>query len=152
MATIPTMLSLVGVGIPPYSARGLVQTLSPISAATQLRRTVNGGLLDVADPLFQKYQSTITGSDVDPPAVEATWPGRVLTVGCIVELSRAAATDEDTTEGADEFGRDVVPGSIRIADGFVFYRPLLQMRVTGWSANSDEWAAATDWTLSLEEV
>jgi hypothetical protein len=152
MPVIPTLLVLSGVGIPPYSARGLSETLAPIGAATQLRRTVNGALKDVADPLFRKYTVSISGNDMDPPAADLVWPGRAVTVDCITELARLASTDEDTTEAPGEFGRSVVPGSIRIEGDFVFYRPRLSMRVTGWSADSDEWAAVRSWTLTLEEV
>ncbi len=152
MPVIPTLLVLSGVGIPPYSARGLTEQLAPIGAAAVLRRTVNAALRDVSDPRFQKYGLSITGNDVDPPAVDMVWPGRQLVVDCITELARAASTDEDTTEGPDEFGRTVVPGSIRIEAGFVFYRPRLTMLVTGWTANSDEWPSITTWTLTLEEV
>jgi hypothetical protein len=118
-----TLLTLSAIGIPPYSARGLKQTLTPINAATQLRRTVNGALTDVADPLFRKYASIITGGDVDPPAVDMVWPGRT-----------------------------VVSGSQRTADGFIFYRPNLTMKVISWNIADDEWPADVTWSLNLEEV
>jgi hypothetical protein len=142
-----TLLTLSAIGIPPYSARGLKQTLTPINAATQLRRTVNGALTDVADPLFRKYASIITGGDVDPPAVDMVWPGRTLVVGCIVELSvQDSETDPPT------LGRSVVSGSQRTADGFIFYRPLLTMKVISWNIADDEWPADVTWSLNLEEV
>ena len=152
MPVIPTLLVLSGVGIPPYSARGLTETLAPIGAATQLRRTVNASLKDVSDPIFQKFAVSISGNDIDPPAMDMVWPGRQLVVDCITELSRAASTDENTTEEPGEFGRPVVPGSITVEEGFVFYRPRLTMRVAGWTANSQEWQSITTWTLTLEEV
>lgn len=140
-----TLLTLSSIGLTPYSARGLKQTLATINAATQMRRTVNGALTDVADPLFRKYSSTISGSDVDPPPTDLVWPGRTLVVGCIVELSQADSTDL-------ALGRTPVGGSQRTADGFVFYRPLLTMKVVAWNINKDEWGAVIDWTLNLEEV
>jgi hypothetical protein len=141
-----TELRLEGMGIPPYSARGLAQTLAPIAGSTQMRRTVNGALRDVADPLFRKYQSTITGGDMDPPALEGIWPGMVLTVDCIPELSFEG---EPSTGG---FTREAVPGSTREANGFTFYRPRLIMLVTGFNVNRDEWEATLSWSLALEEV
>lgn len=145
-----TILTLSAIGIPPYSARGLKQTLTTINAATNLRRTVNGDLEDVSDPLFRKYESTITGEDVDPPAFGLVFPGRILTVGCISEL----AIQDSTTDplGPEDLGRTPVTWPARSADGFIFFRPLLTMRVTGWNTSEDEYGKVVNWTLSLEEV
>lgn len=151
-----TVLRLTGVGVPPYSARGLTQTLDPVPQSIQLARTVNGGLEDISDPLMRKYMSTITGSDQQPPALEATWPGASLLVDCIVELAVEGIVEgttepptEDPTEGL--FGRAYVPGSVRHENGFTFYRPRLVMLVTGFTMSAREWEAGVDWTLSLEE-
>ena len=139
-----TLLKLSGVGVPPYSARGLTQTLEPIEAAAQLRRTVNGALADLSYEPFRKYKSTISCQDQDPPGVDGIWPGEVVTVGCMAELSfptagsgpaRQAVDDSEHTEGA-----------------FTFYRPILTMRVTGFSVSRDEYGAAVSWQLQLEEV
>lgn len=148
-----TILRLAGMGITPYSARGLQQTLAPIDAAKQYRRTVNGKLVDLSDEAFRKYVSTITGSDQEPPAFGDRWPGMVLTVDCIAELSLlGVTTEEPTTEGTEQgFDRPFVPGSIRTADGFTFYRPRLVMVITDLTMNFNEWGAVTDWTLALEE-
>jgi hypothetical protein len=83
-----TLLTLSGIGIPEYSARGLTQTLEPIDAAHQTRRTVNGELDDLSYAQFRKYKSTISGNDQEPPAVDGVWPGRVVTVECVTELLR----------------------------------------------------------------
>src|SRR5436309_12059154 len=82
-----TLLALTGIGIPDYSARGLTQTLEPIEAAASLRRTVNGGLKDLSFAQFRKYRSTISCRDQEPPAVDGVWPGQVVTIDCIAELS-----------------------------------------------------------------
>lgn len=153
MSAESTILVLSGMGIPPYSARGLQQTLTHIEQAAGLRRTVNGSLVDLSDPAFRKYASTITGSDIDPPALESAWPGLVLTVDCIPELATPSNTETETgTETEQVFDRTAVPGSVREEAGFTFYRPRLSMRVTGFNINRDEWGAVTDWTLQLEEV
>ena len=88
-----TLLRLSPIGIPPYSARGVSQTLQQISGAGQMRRTVNGTLVDLSATQFRKYQSTITCRDMDHPALSGVWPGRVLTVDCICELAYEDATD-----------------------------------------------------------
>ena len=62
------VLILSGIGVPPYSARGASQTLEPIQASQQLRRTINGELIDISRAEFRKYRSTISCADQLPPA------------------------------------------------------------------------------------
>lgn len=139
----PTLLSLVGMGVPPYSARGLTQSLAPISSAAHLERTINGELLDLGYAPFQKYASTISGSDQRPPACDGVWPGKIIIVDCIAELA---------VYGTPPFGRDPVDyDSIRFENGYSYYRPRLTMMVMNWSMDADEWAAGVSWSLNLEE-
>ena len=116
MSAADTLLVLTGVGVPSYSARGLTQTLEPIEAAAQLRRSINGDLLDLSYGPFRKYKSTISCQDQEPPAFDGVWPGRVITVDCVAELSYPAGGSPT---------RPVVSGSARTEGTFVFYRPLL---------------------------
>ena len=138
------MLTLSGIGVPPYSARGASQTLEPIQASQQLRRTINGELIDISRAEFRKYRSTISCVDQQPPAIDGVWPGRVLTVGCISELSYL------TAGGAP--ARPLVSGSSRTEGDYTFYRPSLTMRVVAFSQDTDEYGAAVSWSLQLEEV
>lgn len=156
---VTSELKLIGMGVAPYSARGITQSLAPIDGAAQLRRTINGILRDIHDPLFEKYQSSISANDQRPPGLDLVWPGKLLQVWCAcylgIEGTQALTTTEpvDTTEGiTGEFGRNAVPGSIIHEGGWTYYRPLLTMRVTGLSTSFDEWAASNDWSMSLEEV
>jgi hypothetical protein len=139
-----TVLALSGIGVPPYSAIGLKQTLQPIGQRAQLKRTINGDLKDVGLSVFEKYTSQITGSDVDPPACDGVWQGKQVTVDCIAELCYATST-----AGAQ---RTEVSGSSYERDGYTFYRPQLTMLVTDFQYEFDEWAATTSWTMTLEEV
>ena len=138
------VLTLSGIGVPPYSVRGATQTLQPIEAAQQLRRTINGLLVDLSRAEFRKYRSTITCTDQQPPAIDGVWPGKVVTVGCISELSYK------TAGGAA--GRSVVSGSSRIEGDYTFYRPQLTMRIVSFSQDTDEYGASVSWSLELEEV
>lgn len=153
-----TVLTLSAVGVPPYSARGLRQTLEPISGSGQMRRTVNGLLRDLSHAQFRKYATQISGEDVQPPALDFVWPGRVVSVGCISELAVAASLVELPTElptenpTGDIFGRPYVEGSVRAQGDFIYYRPILAMMVTGWSTDTDEWGSRASWSISLEEV
>lgn len=139
-----SVLSLSGFGVPPYSARGASQTLEPIGQAQQLRRTVNGSLVDISRSEFQKYRSTIMCSDQQPPAVDGVWPGQIVTVGCLPELCYL------TSSGAG--GRTAVNGSERVEGDFTFYRPSLSMRVVNFTQDTDEYGAVVSWTLELEEI
>lgn len=146
-----TLLVLSSLGIPLYSARGLKQTLKPISAvAANIKRDINGTLVnlrDVNDPSFLKYSSTIDCGDSDtrcPLEFDGIWPGQTLTVDCVCELAYSS-----TGTGA----RTAVSGSERTdANGVTFYRPQLTMMITDWSTQEDEWEATVAWSISLEEI
>lgn len=141
-----TLLAIAEFDIPPYSARGVSQTLRPIGEAAQLARTVNGTLTDLSVGIaFRKFQSTISCTDMDHPAPDDIWPGMQLTVSCITELKY-----RDTTDGAA--ARPIVSGSERSEGGYVYYRPRLTMRLVDYRVDTDEWGAATGWSMDLEEV
>jgi len=138
-----TLLILSGIGVPLYSARGLQQTLEPIAAAANLRRTVNGNLRDVSFEPFRKYHSKITCTDQRAPAVDGIWAGMLVTVHCVEELAYPSSGSP---------GRPVVSGSDRLEGDFIFYRPVLSMMVTALSLQTDEYPADVQWTMELEEV
>jgi hypothetical protein len=149
--TDSSVLVLSGMGVPPYSIRGAQQDLSPIAAAAQLHRTVNGTLTDFSEAQLRKYQSTISCTDQQPPAFARHWPGKyVLTVDCIAELG--VPLDTDLGDPGTINGREVVEGSWRVESDFGFYRPRLVMLVVGFTATKDEYGATTSWSLQLEEV
>lgn len=143
MTVASTALVISGDGMPPYAIRGVVQSLEPIDGAGNLRRTVNGGLVDLSPAQFKKYRSTIRCDDMDSPAFDAVDVGDVLTISCAIELCYK-------TGGSPQ--RSVVSGSSRTADGFTFYRPQLSMMVVNKSQEFDEWGAAVNWQLELVEV
>jgi hypothetical protein len=129
-------------GVPLYSARGLSQTLVPIDASANMRRSINGVLTDVAHSQFRKYKSVITCTDMRVPAADGIWPGMTLVVDCVSFLSYPVGGTAQRT---------VVSGSSFTESGFVFYRPRLTMLVTHSTVQTDEWAATVPWELDLEE-
>jgi hypothetical protein len=146
MATLPvegTLLLLSTTGIPLYSARGLVQTLTPIEQSANLRRDINGNLVNLSLQQFQKYASKITCKDVNAPALDGIWPGQIISVSCVSELSFLTASGIPA--------RPAVDGSMRFQGAFTFYRPLLNMMVMQLNLSEDEWPADYAWELSLEE-
>lgn len=138
-----TMLVLSTMGVPLYSARGLSQTIEPIEAAANMRRSINGILTDVAHTQFRKYKSKISCTDMRTPAFDAAWPGLTVVVDCVAYLSYP-------TGGTPQ--RTVISGSDFTEGAFTFYRPRLTMMVTANSAQTDEWDATVPWELELEEV
>jgi hypothetical protein len=141
-----TVLVLSGMGIAPFSCRGAQQTLEPIDAAANLRRTINGTLVDLSVSEFRKYKTSISCSDQLPPALDGVFPGAVLIVDCITELSY-----ENTSPTSSPL-REAVSGSERTEGDFTFYRPRLITRVAALSYTTDEYGAKVDWQLDLEEV
>lgn len=138
-----TDLTITTMGVVPYSARGLKQSLTPIDQASQLKRTINGDLKDLGFDGFQKYASTISGEDQEPPAIDGIWPGLQVTVNCLYELSYLTGGSPNRT---------VVGGSSRTSGAFTFYRPQLTMRIMKFSCERDEYGAAVSWSMDLEEV
>jgi len=146
-ANADTILTISSFGTMLYQARGLSQTLEVIGAATQQERTVNGTLLDLSNPIFRKYQSTITcPSDVNAPPLDGVWPGMTVTVGCAVALSYL------TSGGNGPANREAVSGSEYTQGDYTFYNPVLTMLVKTVETHFDEWKNVVGWTLALEEV
>ncbi|RWC29850.1 MAG: hypothetical protein EOS70_23465 [Mesorhizobium sp.] len=143
-----TLLRLDPIGVPPYSARGITQTLEPADGAAQLARTVNGEMIDLSDNAFRKYKSNISCSDFQQPALAGIWPGQILTVDCVVELSYLTSGGSPEREVA---GTTADPAT-RTEGSFTFYRPRLTMMVTGYRTSFAEWDADVAWSLDLEEV
>lgn len=140
-----TFLTISGVGVPPYSARGLTQTLEIIQGFAFLARDWNGNLIDFSNPNFRKYRTVITGKDQQPPAIDGIWPGLLVDIECNLEVSYKTGM-----VGAP--GRAVVPGSSRVEGEFTFYRPKLTCRIVGFDQDVDDWAASVSWSLEAEEV
>lgn len=138
-----TFLVLDDIGVPLYSARGITQTLKPIDAAKQFDRTINFEMVDLSEAGSHLYASTISGKDVSPPSFDAVWPGRIVTVDCVCELSYAI-------DGMPS--RDVVPDSEIDEIYFTRYFPRLRMMVVDLSVGAEEWTAGKPWQLDLEEV
>jgi hypothetical protein len=139
-----TLLVLSLGGVPLYSARDIEQTLEPIRAAGNARRTINGLLVDLSTTKFRKYESKIRCSDVEAPALDGVYPGMTLTVDCVAELVYK------TTGGSPS--RTVVSGSTRTVGAYTIYRPRLTMMVLGLNQRLGEAEHETRWELELEEV
>lgn len=123
--TPPTLLSIDNIDLGDYSARGLTMTLTPIASAQGLRRSVNGTLLDLTAPQFQKFAASISCTDQEAPALTNVWQGMPVTVTCIPNLGASNQT-----------------GGILV----------LNMMVDSWTISADEYAHEGTWTINLLEV
>lgn len=138
----PYELVVTGIGFPEASVRGVSQTFEPIAESSQLTRDVNGNLIDISNPAFRKFTSTLSCSDQVPPTLAGLWPGMVVTVDSVAEWSYLTATGAPV--------RPVV--SSRVEGSYTFYRPRLVMVVVEpWRQSSDPWNASVQWQLVLQE-
>lgn len=87
-----TDLVVVGVTLPECATRGLVEEITTIEQARQLRRTVNGLLIDISDPNFRKKKWRITGKDLRVPDFSAAWPGMEVTITTITKMGSSSLT------------------------------------------------------------
>lgn len=146
-----TDLVIVGVGIAPYSARGITQTLSDIDGSIATRRTINGVLRNTTPPGFAKFKSSLSCEDTESPAFDLLPPGAIVEIHCISEL--AVMGDEPPVISAWDDGiRPSVIGSPRWEAGVIYYRPILTMMVLSRTMSRDEWNHAVSWSIELEEV
>lgn len=166
-----TELKITGIGFTPQSIRGAQQQLFPVQGACP-RRTVSGDLISLTSPFHQKYRTLISCEDTLTPSVDRLWPGQRVNVSCIIRLWQSFEAKEVPLL----LGRKPVSGSLVAFDknespvsilnqrglevsldhegreGFVSYRPELEMRVVTFFTNTKEWEMKSYWELLLEEV
>lgn len=142
-----------GLVLPPYSARNLTQTLTPVGGASGsdafgslIRESVNGELINMFPAQFRKYQSVIGCTELHTPCLNDAYIGQIVTVECCAELSYPVGGTAQ---------RPVVSGSDREENHFIFYRPSLVMMVTGITNSFEEWritGLGYTWSINLREV
>lgn len=114
-----------------FAAGGIKMQMGPIQGAADMRRDVNGNMVNIKAGVtaFRKYKFTISSEDVASPgfamvgmARTALWPGDEVTLITIPELG---APEQQT------------------------YTALVMD--PGWSVTTDEWGAIVGWSLELEQ-
>jgi hypothetical protein len=138
-----TILTITGMGIAPYSARGLSQRLALVTDTGNLTRSINGRAQNWNMAQFQKYATTITCTDQMVPALDGIWPGDEFTMECACNLSYPVGGTAQ---------RPAVTGSEFTDNGFVFYRPVLEVQFVNFEYTFDEWGASLGWTADFVEV
>lgn len=113
-----TALRLSGIELPPGSDGEISVSVGLIQGASDLRRTVNADMINLARAVFQKYAIQISGSGMIPPAIQGLMPGdyveciapepfriSVRTPSTSVELLRSGIDVTGTTYD----GRTIMP-------------------------------------------
>lgn len=138
-----TLLIISPIGVPLYAARGLTQTLTPVAEAKPPpQRTINGEARFLGGNQMRKYDSVITCTDHNAPPFSGLWPGDLVLVQCVCELSHLTGTVAE---------RSVVSGSSRTVGDFTLYRPTIEFLVVDFDQAIQEYAAEYQWRLSLTE-
>lgn len=75
-----TELQISGVAIPARADDTVSVKISPEPTASDLRRTVNGDLVNVARKVFQKYNVSISATGINIAAVVPMWPGTYVEI------------------------------------------------------------------------
>lgn len=171
-----TDLVISRAGFPPFSARGVTQTLEPLLCG-EMRRTIDGRLVYTGLSNHQKYKSLILCEDKAALAMGSLWRGAEVKVSCIASLTQECQGQKGDTV---VLMRPAVLGSIRLYDEshqryevrleengtvvtftgsgdypdklYLTYRPLLKMRILTFKILTDEWGGKGGWRMTLEEI
>jgi len=164
-----TILVLGDLVIPIGAGRGISQTLQPIDNG-DLRRTVNGELIDLTRVENRKFESQVSTIDQASPTLAGIWKGSQLIVEFIENLRQSELVPTtsftlirdpvvSSIVGRDVNGDKVAVNTVVDRDitfvsavKYVEFRPILTMLVVAMSFNIDEYAAEEGWTIDLEEV
>lgn len=170
----PSQLIIPGLPLGWQNGLDIREQLRPIEAG-EIRRTVNGRAVSLMDPSFRKYALSLSSDDIRPPVLGDLWRGSELhgvvpTQEIGVPILAAFGMDScvlprnphpgsvkclDADHRLVAFtvnGRVVTLASPPMADVRVYFRPVLNMMVTGWSNSEQESRASSSWSLELEEI
>lgn len=120
-----TLVSLVGITVGDYAARGLTVELVPIDSGP-LQYDINGTLHDLTLTQFRKYAVTLSCTDQESPNFDNIWKGKTVTI-TLLPQKQIGLTAQDTVDG-----------------------PLvLDCLISEWSVQVNEWGHQTGWSIKL---
>lgn len=164
-----TNLKLGNLIIPTGAGRGISQSITLFDNG-DLRRTVNGSLVDLTRDESRKFVSEISAIDQKTPTFAGIWKGMEISVECISTIRQLVNPPSTTVELIRDavelsiFGRDVDGAKVTptLVDGrditfavnvyLVEFFPVLDMVVSDISIDTDEYESTQSWRLSLEEL
>lgn len=139
-----TLLILEERAIPLYAGRNLTVSVKQVDEGKNIKRTVNGKAINLSNPAFRKYEVEIRGSHIWPPSLDGLWVGEELTLALPIDFY-------NTSTGATS-GLTAATGSTGSYMGYSMYRPVMDVMVTDFSDEFDEWAGDHSWSLTLTQV
>lgn len=171
----PSTLICVDLALGFQSGFDLSVDMNPIDMSSDMRRTWNGRLLNLADPAFRLYKVRIASGEgeIRAPALSRLWPGTECQLVPPAELSdmiapggtsrtlqRTPHVDSirvyDLAFNALPFtivGRVLTLASPAATVIRIYYRPILDLMVTEpWAINTRATRAEVSWELVSEEV
>lgn len=166
--------SSVALYFPPGSARGIQASVDQVYPG-ELRRTVNGDLVDLTRAQLRKYRVSLSATGQALPDLRGLWRGQIVTVAPPVvwtAYAAAGAASISLERKARATGWRVldattgqpVTGAALSLDGMTLllpggspavqleYQPVLSCRVVVAASSGDEWDASATWSLELEEI
>lgn len=159
---------------PPGAARGIRCSVQPIEPG-ELRRTVNGQLIDLTRAALRKIRIALSGDGVAMPSAHTLWRGSFLLIAPPIVWTATA----DAGAAVLYLPRPALSGSLVLRDAVtdavlpppeydaatlsvalpehanavvLEYQPIFEVLVTDRSEDHDEWGATVSWSLDLEEV
>lgn len=149
--------------------------MSPIDMSSDMRRTWNGRLVNLADAAFRLYKVRVASGEgeIRAPALSRLWPGTEFQLvppselgdmiapgGSSRTLQRAPHVESirvyDLAFNALPFtvaGKVLTLTSPAVTAVRIYYRPILDLMVTEpWSINTRATRAEVAWELVSEEV
>lgn len=166
--------SNVALYFPPGSARGIQTSFDQVYHG-EMRRTVNGDLVDLTRPQLRKFRVSLSASGQALPDLRGLWRGQLVTVAppvvwtayapagsATLELERPAratgwrllnaATGEPVTGATLSLDEKtlLLPNAAPAVQ--LEYQPVLSCRVSAVSASGDEWDASATWSIEMEEA
>ena len=164
----------VALFFPPGSARGIQASVEQVYGG-DLRRTVNGALVDLTRPQLRKYRVSISTTGQALPDLRGLWRGQLVTMAppviwtayaaagaASIALERPARAAKwrllNAATGLPVAGATLSQNGLTLTLPSAApavqleYQPVLSCRVSAVSASGDEWDASATWSLDLEEA
>lgn len=130
------------ISFPKGSGMGVQVDLTTIGEAVNMRRTVSGALINIADPAFRKYAFTVSAAGFKLPSIDGIWEGDLITVEAPVTLREVGSVPS----------RPAVSESVKIVGSYVEYSPVFTAMLVGKSQSEKEGKADASWSLDFEEI
>ena len=152
------------------SARDIETVISLVNSG-DLRRTLNGKLIDLTRDELKKYAVSLSSSGIDFPTLSGLFKGER------VEVSPPKHFSKLSTSSPQSLDRKAHAGSVSVTDTvtngavshtvsqdglsvsfsssnpvLIRYQPILTCRITSLSMTHEEFSISSDWSMDMEEI